>query len=139
MFPLTFRRTLKGNTTLFDTDGQGAHVAPCGLRQAQKKGRCKGNDDTERKGQDAHSDRAGERPQTEGMEGKGAAGMTWAAMKVDPAETSRRQGVVVRLNLLWHKRNTTEDTGKRKRIDREISRIRANESSWLKPVAYWLY
>lgn len=26
----------------FDTDGQGAHVAPCGLRQAQKKGRCKG-------------------------------------------------------------------------------------------------
>ena len=65
--------------------------------------------------------------------------MTWAQMKCDPAETSRRQSVVVRLNLLWHKRNTTEDTGKRKRIDREIARIRADESAWMKEAAYWLY
>lgn len=54
--------------------------------------------------------------------------MTWASMKVDPAETSRRQAVVVRMNLLWSKRNKTDDKGKQKRIDRELSRIRANES-----------
>ena len=65
--------------------------------------------------------------------------MTWAAMKVDPAEVSRRQTVCVRLNTLWAKRNKTDDRQKQKRIDREISRIRADESSWLKPVAYWLY
>ena len=113
--------------------------AACNPHQCGRKERCKGNDDTERKGQNAHSDRAGERPQAEGMERKGAAGMTWAAMKVDPAETSRRQTVCVRLNTLWAKRNKTDDKQKQKRIDREISRIRADESSWLKPVAYWLY
>lgn len=65
--------------------------------------------------------------------------MTWAAMKCDPAETARRQNVCVRLNTLWAKRNKTDDNAKRRRIDREISRIRADESHWLKPVAYWLY
>lgn len=65
--------------------------------------------------------------------------MTWASMKVDPAETSRRQAVVVRMNLLWSKRNKTDDKGKQKRIDRELSRIRANESHWLKDAAYFLY
>ena len=65
--------------------------------------------------------------------------MTWAQMKVDPAETSRRQAVVVRMNLLYSKRNKTEDKQKQKRIDRELSRIRANESFWLKDAAYFLY
>ena len=65
--------------------------------------------------------------------------MTWAAMKVDPAETTRRQAVVVRMNLLWNKRNHTEDPHKRKRIDRELSRIRSDESHWLKEAAYFLY
>lgn len=65
--------------------------------------------------------------------------MTWVQMKCDPAETSRRQSVVVRLNLLWNKRNNTDDTKKQKRIDREIARIRAGESHWLKDSAYWLY
>ena len=65
--------------------------------------------------------------------------MTWAQMKVDPAETSRRQAVVVRMNLLYSKRNKTDDKGKQKRIDRELSRIRANESFWLKDAAYFLY
>ena len=65
--------------------------------------------------------------------------MTWAAMKADPAEITRRQTVCNRLNKLWSKRNSTEDKQTRKRIDREINRIRANESAWLKPVAYWLY
>lgn len=65
--------------------------------------------------------------------------MTWASMKCDPAETTRRQNVVVRLNLLWSKRNHTEDTHKQKRIDREISRIRADESHWLKEAAWFLY
>ena len=65
--------------------------------------------------------------------------MTWAQMKVDPAETSRRQAVVVRMNLLYSKRNKTDDKQKRRRIDRELSRIRANESFWLKDAAYFLY
>ena len=65
--------------------------------------------------------------------------MTWAQMGVDPAETSRRQTVCVRLNKLWFKREHTEDKKTRKRLDREINRIRADESNWLKPVAYWMY
>lgn len=65
--------------------------------------------------------------------------MTWAAMNVSPAETERRQTVCVRLNTLWSKRNKIDDPQKQKRIDREINRIRADESHWLKPVAYWLY
>lgn len=65
--------------------------------------------------------------------------MTYAQMKCNPAETSRRQGVVVRLNLLWSKRNHTEDKQKQKRIDREINRIRADESKWLKEAAFFLY
>ena len=65
--------------------------------------------------------------------------MTWAQMKVDPAETARRQAVAVRLNLLWSKRQKTEDRQKQKRIDREINRIRADESAWLREAAYFLY
>ena len=64
--------------------------------------------------------------------------MTWAAMKVSPAEVERRQGVCVRMNKLWHKRNNADKTTQ-KRIDRELSRIRADESHWLKDAAYWLY
>ena len=64
--------------------------------------------------------------------------MTWAAMKVSPAEVERRQGVCVRMNKLWHKRNNA-DKATQKRIDRELSRIRADESHWLKDAAYWLY
>lgn len=65
--------------------------------------------------------------------------MTWAQMGATPAETSRRQVVVVRLNLLWSKRSRTEDPATQKRLDREINRIRADESHWLKNAAYWLY
>lgn len=65
--------------------------------------------------------------------------MTFKAMGCDPAETARRQDVCSRINVLWHKRQTTEDTNKQKRIDREISRIKANESYWMKEAAYFLY
>lgn len=65
--------------------------------------------------------------------------MTWAQMKVSPAETSRRQAVCTRLNVLWNKRNSTEDKAKRKRIDREIDRIRRAEAPWMKEAAYFLY
>jgi peptide subunit release factor 1 (eRF1) len=65
--------------------------------------------------------------------------MTWAAMKCDPAETSRRQTVCARLNKLWSKREHTEDKQTRKRLDREINRIRSDESHWLKEAAFWLY
>jgi hypothetical protein len=42
-----------------------------------KKGRCKGNDVTERENQGSRSDRAGERPQAEGMEERGQGGMKY--------------------------------------------------------------
>lgn len=65
--------------------------------------------------------------------------MTWASMKVDPAELARRQDACTRLNKLWAKREHTDDQKTRKRLDRDINRIRANESFWLKDAAYWLY
>ena len=65
--------------------------------------------------------------------------MTWAAMNCDPAELERRQVVCVRLNNLWTKREHTEDEKTRKRLDRDIRRIRADESFWLKDAAYFLY
>lgn len=65
--------------------------------------------------------------------------MTWAQMGVSPAETTRRQTVVIRLNLLWSKRNKTDDVQKKKRLDREINRIRSDESYWLKEVAFFMY
>ena len=65
--------------------------------------------------------------------------MTFKAMGCDPAETARRQGVCVRLNILWHKRNSTDDTKKQKRIDREIDRIKREEAPWMKEAAYFLY
>lgn len=65
--------------------------------------------------------------------------MTWAAMKCNPEETARRQEVCNRMNTLYNRRNHTDDKAKQKRIDRELSRIRANESFWLKEAAYFLY
>ena len=65
--------------------------------------------------------------------------MTWAAMKVDPAETARRQAVCVRLNILDSKRNRAEDEKTRKRIARKMDVIRRHEAPWLKDIAYWLY
>ena len=65
--------------------------------------------------------------------------MTWAQMKCTPAEVTRRQDACVRMNKLWSKRNSTDDTKERKRLDREIDRIRRQEAPWLKDVAYWLY
>ena len=73
------------------------------------------------------------------MERKGAGGVTFNSMGCDPAETARRQGVCVRLNILWHKRQNTDDTKKVKRIDREIDRIRRTEAAWMKEAAYFLY
>ena len=64
--------------------------------------------------------------------------MTWAQMKCDPAETSRRQAVVVRLNKLWDKRRDA-DPETVKRIDREFRAIKGEESHWLKNAAYFLY
>ena len=59
-----------------DADGQGTDFPPLAVcARAQKKGRCKGNDDTERESQCTRSDCAGERPQAEGMEERGQGGM----------------------------------------------------------------
>lgn len=65
--------------------------------------------------------------------------MTWAGMKVDHAELIRRQAACDRLNKLWSKRNSTEDPKTRKRLDREIDRVRRQEAPWLKDIAFWLY
>lgn len=65
--------------------------------------------------------------------------MTWAAMKVDPAETARRQDVCARLNALDSKRNRATDESTRKRITRKMDVIRRQEAPWLKDIAYWLY
>ena len=64
--------------------------------------------------------------------------MTWAQMHCDPAETSRRQDVAVRLNKLWDKRKDA-DPGTVKKIDRAIKTIKQDESYWLKDAAYFLY
>ena len=65
--------------------------------------------------------------------------MTLAAMKCAPAELTRRQDACVRMNKLWSKRNSTDDTATQKRLDREIDRMRRQEAPWLKDIAYWLY
>ena len=65
--------------------------------------------------------------------------MTFKQMNCDPAETARRQAVCVRLNVLWSKREHTDDVGKRRRIDRNIDQIKRQEAAWLKEAAYFLY
>ena len=65
--------------------------------------------------------------------------MTWAAMKVDPVETERRQKVAVRLNLIWDKMNRAPDEKTRRRYVRQIAAIRKQEASWMKEAAYFLY
>lgn len=65
--------------------------------------------------------------------------MTWAQLNVSPEETLRRQEACSRLNVLWHKRERTEDRNAIKRIDRKIEVIRRQEAPWLKDIAYWLY
>lgn len=103
---------------------------------------CKGND-IQGKVDGSRSDRTVEPGKTGSVEAqaeeRGFGGMTWAQMGVSPAETTRRQTVVVRLNLLWSKRNKTDDRQKQKRLDREINRIRSDESYWLKEVAFFMY
>lgn len=56
----------------------------------------------------------------------------------DAAEVTRRHAVCVRLNKLWDKAQGA-DADTRKKVDREIKRIRREESFWLKEAAYFLY
>ena len=65
--------------------------------------------------------------------------MTFAAMGCGAAETARRQAVCARLNVLCHKRDTTEDKAKAKRIDRSIKVLLRQERPWMRDAAYWLY
>ena len=46
--------------------------------------------------------------------------MTWAQMKVDPAELSRRQAVAVRINRIWDKRNAAPDE-KTRRVGQSVA------------------
>ena len=65
--------------------------------------------------------------------------MTFKAMGVSHAETIRRQEVCSRLNVLWFKREHTEDAKKRKSIDRRIDQIKRQEAPWMKDIAFFLY
>lgn len=65
--------------------------------------------------------------------------MTFKAMGCDPEETARRQGVCVRINLLYDRLTGCMDQAKRKRIEREMRQIKRDESGWLKEAAYFLY
>ena len=65
--------------------------------------------------------------------------MTFKDMKCDPVETARRQEVCARLNVLWFKRERTEDSKKRKSIDRRINLIKRQEAPWMKEAAFFLY
>ena len=47
--------------------------------------------------------------------------------------------VCARLNVLCHKRDTTEDKAKARRIDRSIATILRQERPWMKEIAYFLY
>lgn len=55
------------------------------------------------------------------------------------AEQSRRLKVVERLNKLGSILPTVTDKPKRNRILREMKSIKADESMWLKEVAWFLY
>ena len=65
--------------------------------------------------------------------------MTWAQMKVDKAETERRQGIVVKMNLIWDKMNRAPDEKTRRRYSRQHAAIRKQEAAWMKDAAYFLY
>ena len=71
---------------------------------------------------------------------KGRCGkMTFKEMGCNAQETARRVAVCTRLNVLAHKRDTTEDKAKAKRIDRNIAVILRQERPWLKDIAFFLY
>ena len=55
------------------------------------------------------------------------------------AEKSRRMKVVERLNKLGSILPTVTDKPKKNRILREMKSIKADESMWLKEVAWFLY
>ena len=65
--------------------------------------------------------------------------MTWAQMKVDPAELSRRQAVAGKINRIWAKRNAAPDEKTRRRFDRQIGVIRKQEAGWLKEAAWFMF
>ena len=65
--------------------------------------------------------------------------MTFKAMNCNPAETTRRKEVCARLNVLWFKREHTDDEAKRRRIDRNIAVILRQERPWMKDAAFFLY
>ena len=57
----------------------------------------------------------------------------------DQNEVERRHQVVVKMNILWDKRNACEDESEKKRIDSKLKLIRRQEADWLKKAAWFLY
>ena len=57
----------------------------------------------------------------------------------DPEETARRYAVCVRFNLLWDKLNACEDEKKRKKLKKDLTKLKRSEAPWLKDIAFFLY
>ena len=58
---------------------------------------------------------------------------------LDSAESERRMGIIVRLNILWDKLQKCDDEAKQKRIRKQIDTIRRQETGWMKDIAWFLY
>lgn len=67
--------------------------------------------------------------------------MTYAQLfkGLDQAEKDRRFGAIVKMNILWDKRNACQNADERKRIDKKIDTIRRKETQWLRNAAWFLY
>lgn len=67
--------------------------------------------------------------------------MTYAQiMKGVPApEMKRRMEVIMRMNILWDRKQKCDDESKRKALQKKIDQLRRQETSWLKDIAFFLY
>lgn len=65
--------------------------------------------------------------------------MLYKDMKCSPEEIQRRQEVCDRMNILYYRKQATDNEAKKKRIDRELVRIRRAEAPWMKEAAFFLY
>ena len=65
--------------------------------------------------------------------------MTYKEMNCTEEERARRQEVCARINILYTRKQGTDDQAKRKRIDKAIKKISRTEAPWMKEVAFFLY
>lgn len=58
---------------------------------------------------------------------------------VSTQEQERRMDAVNRINILFYKKQTCEDSEKVKRIEKRIKEIAQTERFWMKDFAFFLY